>query len=64
MLEENERMKINILKRYFETILVKDVERRFRIREISKIEFLASFYITNISSLISYAKISRLLTFL
>jgi len=61
VLEENERMKINILKRYFETILVKDVERRFRIREISKIEFLASFYITNISSLISYAKISRLL---
>jgi len=64
VLEENERMKIDILKRSFETILVKDVERRFRIREVSKIEFLASFYITNISSLISYAKISRLLTFL
>jgi len=61
VLEENERMKIDILKRYFETILVKDVERRFRIREVSKIEFLASFYITNVSSLISYAKISRLL---
>jgi len=61
VIEKNKGVKKEILKRYFETILLKDVQKRFRIREVSKLEFLASFYATNISSLISYKGLSKIL---
>ncbi|MBO3755195.1 MAG: ATP-binding protein [Candidatus Brockarchaeota archaeon] len=61
VLEESEEKKKAILKRYFETIIVKDVERRFNIRERGKLEFLANFYITNISSPVTYSSVSKTL---
>jgi len=61
VLEDNEEKKKAILQRYFETIIVKDVERRFNVREREKLEFLANFYMTNISSPITYSSISKLL---
>jgi hypothetical protein len=61
VLESDEERKKAILRRYFETILVKDVERRFRVREKEKLEFLANFYITNISSPVTYTSASKIL---
>ncbi|MEM3404186.1 MAG: ATP-binding protein [Nitrososphaeria archaeon] len=61
VLEDNEEKKKVILRRYFETILVKDAERRFKVREKEKLEFLANFYITNISSLITFTGVSKVL---
>jgi len=61
VLESDEERKKAILRRYFETILVKDVERRFRVREKEKLEFLANFYITNISSPVTYTSVSKIL---
>lgn len=61
VLENNADKKSSILKRYFETIMVKDVERRFNIRERGKLDFLANFYMTNISSPITYSSISKVL---
>ena len=61
VLEGDEERKKAILRRYFETILVKDVERRFRVREREKLEFLANFYMTNISSPVTYTSISKIL---
>lgn len=62
VLEDGEEKKKAILKRYFETILVKDVERKFKVREKAKLEFLANFYITNISSPITYTSVSKILS--
>jgi len=61
VLEDEEEKKKAILRRYFETILVKDVERKFRVREKEKLEFLANFYITNVSSPITYTRVSKIL---
>jgi len=61
VLEGEEEKKKAILRRYFETILVKDVERRFKVREKEKLEFLANFYITNVSSPITYTSVSKIL---
>lgn len=61
VLEEGEDKKKAILRRYFETILLKDVERKFKVREKEKLEFLANFYITNISSPITYTSVSKIL---
>jgi predicted AAA+ superfamily ATPase len=61
VLENSEERRRAILKRYFETILVKDVERRFKVRERESLEFLANFYMTNISSPVTYSRISKLL---
>jgi len=60
-LEENTDKKKMILRRYYETILVKDVEKRFKIRSIEKLETLASYLITSFSSPITYRKLARTL---
>jgi predicted AAA+ superfamily ATPase len=62
VLEGEEEKKKAILRRYFETILVKDVERKFKVREKEKLEFLANFYITNVSSPITYTNVSKILS--
>ncbi len=53
--------KQRILLGYFETMIVKDVIERFNIREREKIRTIAKFYLTNISSPISFNKISGFL---
>jgi len=55
------RGKLRILLSYFETMIVRDVIERFNIREREKIRTIAKFYLTNISSPISFNKISRFL---
>jgi predicted AAA+ superfamily ATPase len=61
VIEKNESMKKEILKRYFDTILVKDVKNRFRLRESDYIEKLSIFYLTNVASHISFNRLSKVL---
>ncbi len=61
VLSEKASQKRKILRGYFETILLKDVEKRFRIREREALEFLSHYYLTNISSLISFNRLSKFL---
>jgi predicted AAA+ superfamily ATPase len=61
VIEKNENTKKEILKRYFETILVKDVKKRFKLRESDYLEKLGIFYLTNAASTISFNKLSKVL---
>lgn len=53
--------KKRILLGYFDTIITKDTIDRFNIREREKIRTLSKFYLTNISSPISFNKVSSFL---
>lgn len=55
LVEERERREI--LARYFEDILVKDIQRRFNVRKAGKLEQLAKYYLSNISNLQSYNRV-------
>jgi predicted AAA+ superfamily ATPase len=61
VIEKNESIKREILKRYFDTILVKDVINRFKLRESDYVEKLGIFYLTNIASTISFNRLSKVL---
>ncbi len=54
--------KKRILLGYFDTIITKDTINRFNIREREKIKTLSKFYLTNISSSVSFNKVSSFLT--
>lgn len=51
--------KIELLNSYVDTILVKDVTFRYKIRESEKLRTIAKFYLTNIGHSITYNSISR-----
>lgn len=53
--------KKRILLGYFDTIITKDTIDRFNIREREKIKTLSKFYLTNISSPVSFNKVSSFL---
>lgn len=53
--------KKEILLSYFEDILNKDLIKRFRIRKPEKLKSLAKFYLSNISSLITFNSIEKFL---
>ncbi len=53
--------KVDLLRNYFSDIIVKDIVRRFRVREIEKIENLARIYLTNISTLQSFNKLKGII---
>jgi predicted AAA+ superfamily ATPase len=55
------KKKEELLREYFRDIIVKDIIKRFKIREISKIEDLAKFYLTNIGNPISFNKVKNYL---
>ncbi len=59
--EMNDEIKKKTLFEYYDTILNRDVVKRYRIREIDKIRSLARYYLTNISSLITYTKTGKFL---
>lgn len=48
--------KLRILLSYFDTIVVKDVIDRFKIREREKARMLSKFYLTNVASPVTYRK--------
>jgi hypothetical protein len=51
--------KMELLNSYVDTILVKDVTFRYKIRESEKLRVIAKFYLTNIGHSITYNSISR-----
>lgn len=59
VLSSSAQRKNELLLRYFEDIIMKDIVKRFRIKEIEKLESLVSIYISNISTLQSFNKIKR-----
>lgn len=60
VLTKDEREKINILRTYFNDIIVKDIIKRFEVREIEKIENLAKIYLSNISTLQSFNRVKNI----
>ena len=54
VLIEEDKGKEELLNNYFRDILIKDVQRRFKVRETVKLEELAKYYLTNISTLQSF----------
>jgi len=61
VLVDDKRYKREILWQYFDDIIGKDVIERFNIRNSRKIEILAKYYLTNISSPHTFNSISRFL---
>ncbi len=59
VLTKEEEFKRRILLSYYEDILTRDIVVRFRVKNLEKLKSLAYFYLTNISSPISFRKISR-----
>lgn len=55
------KQKKEILLSYFEDILDKDLIRRFKIRKPEKLKSLAKFYLSNISSLVTFNSIEKFL---
>ncbi len=51
--------KRELLSSYFDTIIVKDIIQRYHIREVNKLRLLTKFYLTNISSPITYNSIEK-----
>ncbi len=54
-------IKKKILIDYYETIINRDIIRRYKVREIEKLRNLAKYYLTNISSTITYRKAGNFL---
>ena len=48
-----------ILEGYFRDILLKDVQRRFKIRETAKLEELAKYYLTNVSTIQPFNRVKN-----
>ena len=48
-----------LIKSYFDTIILKDIMDRYKIRDGDKLKFLIKYYLTGISSLITYNRIYR-----
>lgn len=61
VLETEERNKKDLLYTYYRDILIKDVTVRYNIKDIQKLEELAKYYMTNISSPNSYNRIKNIL---
>ncbi|MCD6590163.1 ATP-binding protein, partial [Candidatus Woesearchaeota archaeon] len=59
VLETDKEKKREILQNYWETIIIKDVERRFRIRKSENLDTIARFLTANPSSSINFRKMSR-----
>lgn len=53
--------KKQLLLTYFDDIITKDIERRYNLREREKLRALARFYLTNISSRITFNSLSKFL---
>ncbi|RLF31892.1 MAG: ATPase [Thermoplasmata archaeon] len=48
-----------ILEGYFRDILLKDVQKRFKIKEVEKLETLAKYYLANISTIQPFNKVKK-----
>jgi len=60
VLENDEKMKITLLKEYFSAILSRDVLARYDVKERTKLEKLAAYLLTNSSGEISAKSLSKI----
>ena len=51
--------KEDILRRFFDDIITRDIAERHKIRKLEKLKALAKYYLTNLSSPISYRRIAK-----
>lgn len=58
-LSKNEEFKKRVLLSYYQDIMNRDLVQRFKVRKIDQLRTLLQFYLTNISSPISFNSISR-----
>lgn len=58
---DKEKDKKELLNTYFRDIIIKDVVSRYKIRESNKLEELAKYYLSNISSIQSFNRIKNIL---
>ncbi len=58
-LGKTEEFKKRILVSYYEDIINRDIVQRFKIKKIDKLKSLVRFYLTNISSYVSFNRISK-----
>lgn len=61
VLENTKERKFFLLNSYFNDILSKDIVKRYKIKRVSELENLAKYYISSISTLQSFRKISKFL---
>jgi len=61
VLIKEESQKKELLQTYFRDIIIKDIVIRFKIKEIDKLESLAKYYLSNVSTLQSYNNIKKVL---
>jgi len=61
VVSDSKDLKKEILQNYFEDIIAKDIVERYKIKKIEKLKLLAKFYLTNISSLITFNSLEKLL---
>ena len=61
VLEENQEKKREIVIGYFQTIILKDVMKRFKPRNEEFLEALARFIVSNVSGYLSYRNVSKTL---
>lgn len=61
VLTKSEENKRELLGTYFRDILVKDIVKRFKIKEPDKLENLAKYYLNNVSTLQSFNKVKNFL---
>lgn len=61
VISSGEKMKKELLNSYFNDILIKDVVIRFNVTEVKKLESLAHLYVSGITDLVSFNKISDIL---
>jgi len=59
VLNQNQEFKRRVLLSYYEDIINRDITQRFRVKKIDRLKTLSHFYLTNISSSISFNKISK-----
>ena len=61
VLEDNYEKKLEIVRNYFQSIIIKDVIKRFSIKNIKELEALAKFIISNPCSYLSFRKLEKYL---
>lgn len=59
VLNSNEEFKRRVLLSYYEDIISRDIVQRFKVKKIEQLKAVVQFYLTNISSHISFNSVSR-----
>ncbi len=60
-ISKTETQRKELLETYFRDIIIKDIVKRYKIKEINKIEDLTKYYLTNVSALQSFNNIKNVL---